>query len=91
MPSKGTALSRPSNIVHCVGPRDPHALDDISVRHRSCDLDIHFPVCAGHGQWNSQIELVSHRSIRVPSHDIAPSDEGHLMLTVRLDPSEDVE
>jgi DnaJ-class molecular chaperone len=59
-------MSHASNIVHCTGPHDPHALDGISVRHRSGDLDVRCPVCAGHGQWNSQIDLISHRSIRVP-------------------------
>ena len=63
-------MSHPSNIVHCTGPHDPHALDGISVRHRrnalGGDLDVRCPVCSGHGQWNSQIDLISHRSIRVP-------------------------
>jgi len=57
-------MSHPSNIVHCAGPADPHALDGISRRHRSGDLDKLCPVCAGYGQWNTQIDLVSHRSIR---------------------------
>jgi len=59
-------MSHPSNIVHCAGPGDPHAFDGISRRHRSGDLDRLCPVCSGHGQWNSQIDLISHRSIRVP-------------------------
>lgn len=58
-------MSHPSNIVHCSGPQDLHALDGISPRHRTGDLDQRCPVCAGYGQWNSQIDLVSHRSIRV--------------------------
>jgi DnaJ-class molecular chaperone len=51
-------------IVTCSGPHDPHALHGISVRPRSGDLDILCPACAGHGQWNSEIDLVSQRSKR---------------------------
>src|SRR3546814_12976933 len=57
-------MSHPSNNVYCAGPGDPHALDGISRRHRSGDLDTLCPVCAGYGQWNTQIDLVSHRAIR---------------------------
>ena len=57
-------MSHPSNIIYCTGPHDPHALDGISLRHRTGDLDARCPVCGGHGQWNTQIDLVSHRSMR---------------------------
>lgn len=53
-----------TRIVHCSGPRDPHALDGISIRPRTGDLDTVCPVCTGFGQWNTQIDLVSQRSIR---------------------------
>ena len=58
-------MSHAQRIIHCSGPRDPHALHGISVLPRVGDLDVLCPVCAGHGQWNSQIDLVSQRSIRV--------------------------
>ena len=58
-------MSHAQRIVHCSGPQDPHALHGISVLPRLGDLDVLCPECAGHGQWNSQIDLVSQRSIRV--------------------------
>ena len=57
-------MSHASRIVYCTGPQDPHALHGISVRPRTGDLETLCPVCAGHGQWNVQIDLVSQRSIR---------------------------
>ena len=38
-------MSHPSKIVHCTGPGDPHALDGISRRHRSGNLDLLCPTC----------------------------------------------
>ena len=58
-------MTHPTNIIYCTGPHDPHALDGITRRHRTGDLDVRCPVCDGYGQWNSQIDLVSQRSIRV--------------------------
>jgi hypothetical protein len=80
-------MAHASNIVHCTGPQDPHALDGISRRPRSGELDKPCPVCGGHGQWNSQIDLVSQRSMRVccpkcdgrgwieTGDDLVPSDD----------------
>lgn len=81
-------MSHPSNIVHCTGPGDPHAFDGISRRHRSGDLDLLCPVCSGHGQWNSQIDLISHRSIRVP----CPKCDGRGWIETGADmvPSHDI-
>jgi hypothetical protein len=53
-----------SRIVTCSGPQDAHAFDGISVQPRRGDLDRVCPVCAGHGQWNAEIDLVSQRSKR---------------------------
>lgn len=61
-------MSHPSRIVICSGPEDPHALDGISLRHRTGDLDKLCPLCGGYGQWNTQIDLVSHRSMRHTCH-----------------------
>ena len=58
-------MSHVQRLIHCTGPHDPHALHGISVLPRVGDLDVLCPECAGHGQWNSQIDLVSQRSIRV--------------------------
>jgi hypothetical protein len=57
-------MSHPSRIVTCSGPHDPHALHGISVQLRSGDLDIMCAECAGHGQWNIEIDLASQRSKR---------------------------
>ena len=57
-------MSHASNIVHCTGPTDPHALHGISMRARTGNLDAPCPTCSGYGQWNAQIDLVSQRSIR---------------------------
>ena len=43
-------------IVTCSTPQDPHALHGIPVQPRSGDFDVVCPVCAGHGQWNSELE-----------------------------------
>jgi DnaJ-class molecular chaperone len=57
-------VSHEKRIVTCTGPQDSHALHGIPVQPRSGDLDVRCPVCAGYGQWNSEIDLVSHRSKR---------------------------
>jgi len=61
-------VSHASRIVYPASPQDPHAFDGISVRPRTGDLETLCPVCAGHGQWNTQIDLVSQRSIRHCCH-----------------------
>ena len=63
-PMKVLLVSHPTRIVHCSGPQEPHALDGISRRPRTGDLDAVCPICAGYGQWNTQIDLISQRSIR---------------------------
>ena len=57
-------VSHEKRIVHCFGPRDAHALDGIPLHPRHGDLDVRCPLCAGHGQWNVEIDLISHRSKR---------------------------
>ncbi|HCF24757.1 MULTISPECIES: hypothetical protein [unclassified Novosphingobium] len=57
-------MSHEKRIVTCTGPHDPHAFDGIPLRHRSGDLDRRCPLCAGHGQWNREFDLVSQRSKR---------------------------
>ncbi len=57
-------MSHPSNIVHCTGPDDPHALDHIPVRPCSGTLDALCAVCHGRGAWNTELDLISHRSKR---------------------------
>jgi hypothetical protein len=53
-----------SNVVHCAGPDDPHALDLVPQQPRNGTLDARCPVCGGHGQWNTEIDLVSFRCKR---------------------------
>ncbi len=50
--------------MHCSGPLDPHALHGIAIQPRHGDLDALCPQCAGRGQWNAEIDLVSQRSKR---------------------------
>ena len=54
--------------VICEGPDAKHAFDGIPCLPRSGQLDEVCPTCCGHGQWNSQIDLASFRSIRVICH-----------------------
>jgi len=54
-----------SNTVICEGPDSPHAFDVIPEVIRRGSLDARCPTCKGHGQWNSEIDLVSFRSKRV--------------------------
>ena len=53
-----------SNIVLCEGPDAPHAFDTVPLQPRHGDLDKLCPVCHGHGQWNTAIDLTSFRSSR---------------------------
>jgi hypothetical protein len=57
-------VSHETRIVHCSGPLDLHAFQGISVLPRDGDLDALCPLCAGHGQWNDEIDLTSQRSRR---------------------------
>jgi DnaJ-class molecular chaperone len=57
-------VSHEKRIVTCSGPAEPHAFDGIPTQPRRGDLDSVCPLCHGHGQWNSQIDLASQRSIR---------------------------
>jgi hypothetical protein len=57
-------VSHEKRIVHCSGPEDTHAFDGIPIQPRQGDLDARCPLCAGYGQWNSEIDLVSQRSKR---------------------------
>jgi DnaJ-class molecular chaperone len=54
-------MSHEKRIIHCSGPEDAHAFHGISRQPRRGDLDAR---CAGHGQWNQEIDLVSQRSKR---------------------------
>ncbi len=53
-----------SNLVHPAGPRAPHAFDIIPLKPRNGALDARCPDCAGHGEWNVEIDLVSFRCKR---------------------------
>lgn len=75
-------MSHASRIVHCSGPHDPHALDGISLRNRTGELDKICPLCGGYGQWNSQIDLASQRSMRV----CCPKCEGRGWIETGDDP-----
>jgi hypothetical protein len=58
-------VAHEKRIVICQGPEDAHAFDGIAVQRRRGKLDAKCGRCRGHGQWNGQIDLNSHRSIRV--------------------------
>jgi hypothetical protein len=51
-------------VVHCPGPGSPHAFDNVPLLARNGTLDVMCPVCKGHGQWNSEIDLISFRCQR---------------------------
>lgn len=53
-----------SQIVACAGPDSPHAFDIIPLQPRNGTLDARCPICRGHGQWNTEIDLVSFRCQR---------------------------
>ena len=78
-----------SRIVTCSTPQDPHALDGISRQPRSGDFDALCPVCTGHGQWNSEYDLVSQRSRR----SLCPKCDGRGWIETGDDmvPSHDIE
>lgn len=81
-------MSHVKRIVTCSRPQDAHALDGISAIPRVGDLDQLCPVCAGYGQWNSEIDLVSHRSKRC----VCPKCDGRGWIETGDDlvPSHDV-
>lgn len=62
-------MAHPSKIVTCAGPDAPHAFDHIPLRPRHGALDEMCPVCRGHGAWNVEIDLISHRSKRESCED----------------------
>jgi hypothetical protein len=53
-----------SNVVRCDGPDSPHAFDLVPLCPRNGSLDARCPICRGHGQWNTEIDLVSFRCAR---------------------------
>ena len=57
-------MTHATNIVHPSGPDAPHAFDIIPLKPRNGSLDAECPVCHGHGEWNSEIDLVSFRCKR---------------------------
>ena len=57
-------VAHASHVVHCDGPDDPHAFDLVPLQPRNGTLDAMCPICAGHGQWNAEIDLVSFRCKR---------------------------
>jgi hypothetical protein len=57
-------MAHPSNIVTCNGPEDPHAFDIVPLQPRKGELDAQCPLCHGHGEWNTEIDLVSFRCKR---------------------------
>jgi hypothetical protein len=54
-----------SDIVYPSGPDSQHAFDNVPLQPRNGTLDAPCPLCKGHGQWNSEIDLVSFRCQRV--------------------------
>jgi len=58
-------MAHASNIVYPSGPEDDHAFDIIPLCPRNGALDAPCPTCKQHGQWNTEIDLVSFRSKRV--------------------------
>jgi hypothetical protein len=59
-------MAHESQLVYCVGPDSPHAFDLVPLQPRNGSLDVQCPVCKGHGQWNTEIDLVSFRCKRAP-------------------------
>lgn len=57
-------MAHAGNIVRCAGPDSPHAFDIIPLKPRNGALDALCPVCRGHGEWNTEIDLVSFRGTR---------------------------
>lgn len=50
--------------VEVEGPDSPHAFDIVPLQPRNGALDAPCPICKGHGEWNSEIDLVSFRCKR---------------------------
>jgi hypothetical protein len=57
-------MAHGSNIVLCEGPDSAHAFDIVPLQPRNGSLDAMCPKCAGHGEWNTEIDLVSFRCKR---------------------------
>ena len=57
-------MGHASNITYPPGPDSPHAFDNVPLVPRNGSLDARCPRCMGHGQWNSEIDLVSFRCKR---------------------------
>jgi hypothetical protein len=57
-------MPHPSDVILCAGPDSPHAFDIVPLQPRNGALDARCPVCKGHGQWNTEIDLVSFRCKR---------------------------
>lgn len=57
-------MGHASNIVQCSGPGAPLAFFNVSLTTRNGTLDAQCPNCQGHGQWNTEIDLVSFRCKR---------------------------
>jgi hypothetical protein len=53
-----------SNMVHCTGPECAHAFDNVPLQPRNGSLDAMCPKCTGHGEWNTELDLVSFRCKR---------------------------
>ena len=53
-----------SNVVQCHGPDCEHAFDIVPLQPRNGTLDALCPKCVGHGEWNTEIDLVSFRCKR---------------------------
>jgi hypothetical protein len=53
-----------SKIIECDGPDSPHAFDNVPLQPCNGALDAPCPICKGHGQWNTEIDLVSFRCKR---------------------------
>ena len=51
-------------MVECAGPDSPHAFDGVALLPRNGMLDARCPICRGHGQWNTSIDLASFRCTR---------------------------
>jgi len=58
-------MAHGGKIVECAGPDSPHAFDLVAQQPRNGALDARCPICRGHGQWNSEIDLISFRCKRV--------------------------
>ncbi len=74
-------------IVTCTSPADLHAFHGITVQKRPGQLDALCPTCCGHGQWNAEIDLNSHRSKRV----ICDHCDGHGWVETGSDPERNLD